>query len=125
MTAGALLVGYGLSKFSGNMPRKYEIVRLMNRSSLTEVCKRAADLGFGSSNYIKNVKDCFDPFFENPRRGWDDDKNKARFSRYKEILEGYIDDYDKDQYANLLNYLLYNRNQEDKNNEYESIIKNI
>lgn len=125
MTAGALLVGYGLSKFSGNMPRKYEIVRLMNRSSLTEVCKRAADLGFGSSNYIKNVKDCFDPFFENPRRGWDDDKNKARFSRYKEILEGYIDDYDKDQYANLLNYLLYKRNQEDKNNEYESIIKNI
>ena len=125
MTAGALLVGYGLSKFSGNMPRKYEIVRLMNRSSLTEVCKRAADLGFGSSNYIKNVKDCFDPFFENPRRGWDDDKNKTRFSRYKEILEGYIDDYDKDQYANLLNYLLYNRNQEDKNDKYESIIKNI
>ena len=56
MTAGALLVGYGLSKFSGNMPRKYEIVRLMNRSSLTEVCKRAADLGFGSSNYGSIIK---------------------------------------------------------------------
>lgn len=125
MTAGALLVGYGLSKFSGNMPRKYEIVRLMNRSSLTEVCKRAADLGFGSSNYIKNVKDCFDPFFENPRRGWDDDKNKTRFSRYKEILKRYIDDYDIDQYAKLLNYLLYNENQDNKIDEYEYIIKNI
>ena len=125
MTAGALLIGYGLSKFSGNMPRRYEIVRLMNRSSLTEVCKRAEDLGFGSSNYIKNVKDCFDPFFENPRIGWDDDKNKTRFSRYKEILKGYIDDYDIDQYAKLLNYLLYNENQDNKIDEYESIIKNI
>ena len=41
MTAGALVVGYGLSKFAGNTPKKYEIVRSMNRRSLKEVCKRA------------------------------------------------------------------------------------
>ena len=41
MTAGALLIGYGLSKFSGNKLRTYEIVTSMNRRSLKEVCKRA------------------------------------------------------------------------------------
>ena len=56
MTAGALVVGYGLSKFAGNTPKKYEIVRSMNRRSLKEVCKRAEDLGFGNYNSIKNVK---------------------------------------------------------------------
>ena len=125
MTAGALVVGYGLSKFAGNTPKKYEIVRSMNRRSLKEVCKRAEDLGFGNYNSIKNVKDSFDPFFENSRTGWNKERTKTRYGKYKEVLERYIGKYEIGDYANLLNYLLYNENQENKNDKYESIIKNI
>ena len=93
-----MVVGYGLSKFSGNMPRKYEIVRLMNRSSLTEVCKRAADLGFGSSNYIKNVKDYAKKLYiekiksekkiDDLRKQIDNEKNKINKS-----LINHLNDY--------------------------------
>ena len=71
MTAGALLVGYGLSKFSGNIASRNNLVNLIGRRTLTEVYNRAAALGFGTSSSIRNIKDCFDPFFDNPRRGWD------------------------------------------------------
>lgn len=125
MTAGALLVGYGLSKFSGNKLRTYEIVTSMNRRSLKEVCKRAEDLGFGDYNSIKSVKDSFDPFFENSRKGWDKERTKILYGKYKEVLERYIGKYEIGDYANLLNYLLYNENQENKNDKCESIIKNI
>lgn len=125
MTEGALLVGYGLSKFSGNIARRNNLVNSMGRRTLTEVYNRAAALGFGTSSSIRNIKDCFDPFFDNPRRGWDNEITKIRYGKYKEILERYIGKYEIGDFANLLNYLLYNENQENKNNEYESIIKNI
>ena len=125
MTAGALLVGYGLSKFSGNVARRNNLVTSMNRRTLEEIYNRAADLGFDTHNSIRYVKDCFDPFFDNPRRGWDDDRNMRRYGKYKKILEKYIGIYDIDQYSKLLNYLLYNEKQDNKIDEYESIINNI
>lgn len=125
MTVGALLVGYGLSKFSGNVARRNNLVISMNRRTLEEIYNRAADLGFDTHNSIRYVKDCFDPFFDNPRRGWDDDKNMRRYGKYKKILEEYIGIYDIDQYSKLLNYLLYNEKQDNKIDEYESIINNI
>ena len=86
MTAGALLVGYGLSKFSGNITRRNNLVNSIGRRTLTEVYNRAAALGFGTSSSIRNIKDCFDPH------------NKIAFAinEYKNILLDYFGEFDKE-----------------------------
>lgn len=123
ITACALVVGYGLSKFAGNEPRKNQLIQKMGKRSLAEVYRQASLKFEISKRSVSNAKDSFDPLFENLQKGWDDEGTKKRYNQYKTIVENHLKDYDIDEYAKLLNYFLYGDH--NKNNTYDSLLLEI
>ncbi|MEA5467512.1 HNH endonuclease [Spirulina sp. 06S082] len=76
----AYIVAYYLSRFDRNAYQK------LGFGNMTETHKKIASILNLSTNTIKNFRDAFDPYHENPRRGWWQ-RELWRFE--KEVYEGF------------------------------------
>lgn len=105
------IIGYGLSKFTGKVKGKNEIIRHMGYKSrdafLNDLVERGALQKVSS---LKNVQDGFDAVFpDNPKRGWCDESHKKQFGEIKNRIDIVLGSYGMEQYAilirDLCNYL--------------------
>lgn len=99
---GAIILGYGLSKFAGNTRGKNDLAELMGITR-NGIFQKALDSGLGHSlNTISNIQDGFDPLFENCKKGHTKKDSVERFRKRKIIIDEYLGNLSIDEYANLL-----------------------
>ena len=121
--AGALIVGYGLSKFAGEEKGRNKLAQTMKKTR-NDILDASVRVGYGKTrDAISNVQDGFDSIFPNGKNGWKEKSTIERYKWYTTIIDPFFRNFTMIQYAELLTYLLFNNGE--RNESFDNVFSNF